>query len=109
MNSTLASRKAANAAEKNTDDRFENANERTRRSAGSTTGEGCVRQRAQKTASPARRGGERAERARVGPAPLGPLDEAQREHADGADDQARAQQVGRSCRGSRLSFSRPVP
>ena len=104
MKSTLASRKAANAAEKNTDDRFENANERTRRSAGSMTGEGCVRQRAQKTARPAAAVAERAERAGVGPAPLGPLDEAQREHADGADDQARAEQVGallREGRGSR--------
>src|SRR3981189_637625 len=42
MKRTLASRKAAKAAEKNTEARFAVANERTRNIAGSMTGEGCL-------------------------------------------------------------------
>ena len=99
MKSTLASRKAAKAAEKNTDDDVrerERAHAQERR----IDDRGGVRQAARpEDGEPDRGRGQRAERARVGPAPLGPLDEAEREHADGADDQARAEQVGALLRG----------
>ena len=51
--STLESRNAENADEKMIEDRFARANERTRTIAGSITGDGWVRQRAQNAPIPA--------------------------------------------------------
>ena len=107
MKSTLASRNAANAAEKSRDARFESANERTRSSAGSMTGERCVRQRAQNAARPTAAAASEPIVRGVVPAPLGRLHEAEREHARSRrrSGPSRARS-GRSCFSSRLSCSR---
>ena len=102
---------APNAAENRIAATLAIENERTRSIAGSTIGDGC-RGAARGEQRDARDGGrERAERARVVPAPLGRLDEAERERADGRGEQRGAEPVGPALgdrgRGSRSAAGAP--
>ena len=93
MYSTQPSSIAANAAENSSDAVLASAYERTRSIDGSTTGDGCVAQRRPNARQAGHRDRQPAERARVAPAPLGRLDERERQHADGRGEQRRAGQV----------------
>ena len=112
MNSTPASSIAANAVENSSDATPASAKDRTRSIAGSTTGEGCVRQRTPERGQAHGRGRDRAERRRAPPAPVGRLDEPERQQADRRreDDGARRGRAGsgrdRCSRAGRAARSR---
>ena len=93
-NSTLLSSIAANAAPNRSIAALASAKERTASSERSMTGAGSRAQRRRKTAPGEHRAGQAAERARVRPAPLGRLYQAQRERADREREHAGAPQIG---------------